>query len=368
MKIGFLAERLLQGFGVDLVIHNQANRLVDLGHDVTVYVQRTDSTFSEQKYKVVLIDSPLLFNPIKTEYKLLRRKLKFFRKEDREIWIVQTWPFYVLIPFLKGKVIVIDHGTSSTQGMYLKRKLVFWYQKYSSRLFYFAFANKILPISNWLKKSIPFYLRWKAKTVYNGADHYTSGYIRNDESISKLKIDLNITNTDTVMLYVGRLNHGEQPYKGVADLIEIYSKAKQQVPNLKLIMAGFGSESDVEYLRNLRVIPIANAPQDKLLQLFDICNFYVSASKWEGFNLPMIEAQSFGKIPIIYNIGPHKEILNSGEDSFVVDTQDEFIEKVIFLSNNEEFRKTKSEKAKLNAAKYTWDRNVEEIDKVISKL
>ena len=36
-RIGFLSERMLRGFGVDLVIHALANELAARGHDITVY-------------------------------------------------------------------------------------------------------------------------------------------------------------------------------------------------------------------------------------------------------------------------------------------------------------------------------------------
>ncbi|MEK6876320.1 MAG: glycosyltransferase family 4 protein, partial [Nanoarchaeota archaeon] len=42
------------------------------------------------------------------------------------------------------------------------------------------------------------------------------------------------------------------------------------------------------------------------------CNVYVSASLWEGFNLPAAEAQACGKKVVAFNIGSHPEIVKNG--------------------------------------------------------
>jgi glycosyltransferase involved in cell wall biosynthesis len=367
MKIGILSERLLKGFGVDLVIHNQANGLADNGHEVTVYVQRYDKTFKKQKYKVVEIDSPLLFNPIKTEYKLFRRKIKFFRNQDNSVWIVHSWPFFVLVPFLKGKVFVVDHGTVSSQGMYLKRRLVFWYQKYMSKYIYFLFANKVFAISEYIKNNLPVHVRLKTKILYNGADQYTKNYKPNSSKLESFRNKLGIEKDKIYALYVGRLNHGEQPYKGVNDLIEIYEKVREQNPKIRLIMAGFGSEQDGVELREHGIIVEVAPPEDELLMLFDICDIYVSATKWEGFNLPMIEAQSFGKVPVVYNIGPHEEILRNNIDSFIVDNQEEFIARIVDLSDNQEMRERMGREAQLNSKRYTWEKSIEQLNNYVDK-
>jgi glycosyltransferase involved in cell wall biosynthesis len=368
MKIGYLSERLRQGFGMDLLIHNQANALVDLGHEVTVYTQVHDDSYPNKKYSVVLIDSPLFVNPIKTELFLLKRKLKFFRNTNNDVWISTMYPYHVLLPFLKGKKLVIEGGTVSTRGMKLTQKLSFLYQRYFDRNFFYPFAHKVLPFSKALIGQVPFFLRFKTQVNYIGADHYTKGIELSDNDISSIIKKLNIDNSKVNMVYIGRLNHSQQPYKGVQDLVEIYQKAKKSNPNIQLIMAGFGSEEDKQELENMGIITLTNASDTELMALLKICSFYVSATKWEGFNLPMIEAQSFGKIPIIYNIGPHSELTNSGIDSFVVNSQDEFIEKVLFLSENKEFINKHKEFAIKNANIYTWKNSAYNLEEIIKSI
>jgi len=42
------------------------------------------------------------------------------------------------------------------------------------------------------------------------------------------------------------------------------------------------------------------------------CDLYVTASLWEGFNLPIAEAQACGKRVVAFNIGSHPEVVKNG--------------------------------------------------------
>ena len=52
LQIGFLTERLILGFGVDLAVHQYASYLQGQGHDVTVFFERHEPIV-ERKYRVI---------------------------------------------------------------------------------------------------------------------------------------------------------------------------------------------------------------------------------------------------------------------------------------------------------------------------
>ena len=67
MKIAMFTERLKLGFGVDLVVHEQAKRL-SKNHEVVVFAIETDPTFiSDASYAIYPLHIPLSFNPIQQE-------------------------------------------------------------------------------------------------------------------------------------------------------------------------------------------------------------------------------------------------------------------------------------------------------------
>ena len=115
---------------------------------------------------------------------------------------------------------------------------------------------------------------------------------------------------DPVMLYIGRVS----PHKGIHLLIEAFHLVRQQVPNARLLVVGKHTFSD--YSRKLRemgngVVSFAGYVDDEELpSYYAACNVYVTCSLWEGFNLPIAEAQSCGKPVVAFDIGAHKEVIN----------------------------------------------------------
>ena len=58
---------------------------------------------------------------------------------------------------------------------------------------------------------------------------------------------------------------------------------------------------------------------------------YVTASQWEGYDLPAAEAQACGKPIVAFNIGSHPEIVKKG---ILVEDSNAFAQAVIKLIQN----------------------------------
>jgi len=52
---------------------------------------------------------------------------------------------------------------------------------------------------------------------------------------------------------------------------------------------------------------------------YTICDLYVSCTLWESFNVPIIEAQACGKPVVVFNIGPHPEVID--ENGILVEAE-----------------------------------------------
>ena len=108
-----------------------------------------------------------------------------------------------------------------------------------------------------------------------------------------------------------------------------------KIPNVKLLIVGKPTFNN--YINNLKKIANKDVTftgfvDDKdLPYYYAACNVYVTASLWEGFNLPAAEAQACGKPVVAFDIGPHKEIIKKG---ILVKNKDikEFSEAVIKLA------------------------------------
>lgn len=116
--------------------------------------------------------------------------------------------------------------------------------------------------------------------------------------------------TDSLVVYVGRVS----PHKGVDLLIRAFQEARQSIPNARLIIAGKptfkGYIERLEREAGDNVTFVGVVPEDRLPQYYAAADVYATATLWEGFDMPLAEAQACGTMVVAFDIGPHKEIVN----------------------------------------------------------
>ncbi len=366
MKIGFIAERMLLGFGVDLVIDQTARGLVSMGHDVTVFPSITDNTYQKDRpgYGVVPLSVPA--NAVAPRYEFnAYKKAEFLNSQDVDLYIIETYPFFCLSLFLKKPVIIVDHGVSSTRGFPLGIRLNFFYVSFMQRHIYFPFSRHIITVSRFIQENYPFYTRKKCSVIYNGTDHY-----KNDASQVEIDIrkELNISDNAVILLYVGRLNPEKQPDKGTQELLDNFLRIKEEEENAELLMIGYGDEDDKLYIEKYGAKVMVKAPSEYMKSIYSQSDIYVSCSKWEGFNLPAAEAQTFGKPVILYKAGAHPEIVRDGETGFLVNDRNEFIEHACRLIREKDLREKMSGNASLHMKNFTWQKANERYNKKIREV
>lgn len=366
IKIGFLTERMLLGFGVDLVIDRTAEGLAERGYQVTVFASLTDGTYDEKKYKVKSIPTPAVrFFPI---YDMnARRWLDSLNQEEIDIFLIETFPFFSLIPGLNKPCIAVDHGVCSTEGFPFQTKINFFYMKTSQQHYYFKAAKKVATVSEFIKRSLPNSIQKKTTVIYNGADHYLATDNLNEKAVS-FRREIGVEVDDILLLYVGRLNPDGQPYKGVKELFEVFDRCNKSNPKIKMLMVGYGDEKDRRLIERRGIIPYIKAPAEMMPVIFNACDIYVTASRWEGFDLPAVEAQFFGKPVVVLNIGAHPEVIKNNNTGFLLPSIEEFPDILLELADDREQRLKMGEKAQKFVEKFHWERTVEEYEQLIQEV
>lgn len=367
VNIAFITDRMIKGHGVDLVVDRLADGLAKKDYICKVYCNYFDETFiSRKSYDIINLPSVKPTNPIIFE-KRVRKLSKYFNSKEIDLFIINTFPFYSLIPLLKKPVIAIDYGIISTKDLPLRRKLFYKYMQFSQNISYFRKADKIVSISKFLLESLPKYLRKKADYIYPGCNHYQQKKIYK-EDVKNFRENLGINPEDILLLYVGRLNPTNQPYKGVEELIEIFHKVSLKLKNIKLLMLGYGSKNDEEYLKNQGILAISNAPEELMPLVYSSCDIYVTCSKWEGFDLPVVEAQSFGKPAICYSTGAHPEVLLNEKTGFTVSNNLEFIKKLNSTTTDNKLRENMGKNAISYSKKFYWENTINSYESKIKEL
>lgn len=366
IKVGFITERMLLGYGVDLEIHKAAGGLAGLGYDVTVFSNLIDSTYRDSKYKLEAI--PTARTPLFPRYEWRALKWRdFFNQQDIDVYIVETFPYYSCLPFIKKHTIAVDHGVCPTTGFPLWLKLSFAYMAFNQYRLYFKYADRIVTISESIKRDLPKGLQAKAKVIYEGIDHYSPSDSCEDGG-RRIRRRFGVNDDEILLLYVGRLDPQGQPYKGVKELIEIYQAARKQDGRIRMLAVGLGGQKDETMLRRSEIIPYVNAPSEEMPSIFQSCDIYVTGSKWEGFDLPLVEAHFFGKPGIAFQVGAHPEVTVNGQTSFLVDSKEEFVKALLLLVEDKQKRLDMGESAREHASKFKWAKVVKAYDELIQEV
>jgi glycosyltransferase involved in cell wall biosynthesis len=367
LRIGFLTERLLLGFGVDLVVHRYASFLVARGHDVTVYCQRHESNVPRD-YKVVDISQrggPVLTGSMSRN---IVNFAKFFNACPVDAWVVNTSPFYEIAPLLCAPCVVIEYGTPPSKffteaiGRHLDASVDYRFRQVFPHL---RPCDRILCISRSLQAWLPQAIRASSGVLYLGCDHYRRA---TECEARAFRQNLGVTEKDVLVLWVGRVQVAEdqQPYKGFPEFVAIAERVMSLEPAMKFVVVGRGGEAEAMFLRSRKIIACLNLADDRMGTAFAAADIFMSTTRWEGFNLPLLEAQ-FQGIPVLaYNHGPHPEVSQNGLTGLLVEDSESMTEQLIALSRDRERRARLASNTQAFAAEFSWERSCGKLERAIN--
>lgn len=220
-------------------------------------------------------------------------------------------------------------------------------------------ANSIVAISNFVKKSAQEVFELNDEdvvVVHNGVDYEYFASFKKERNADALRL-----------VYVGRLY--EQ--KGVGLLIESISNAPDSIP-IKLRVVGRGpQQKELEELsKKLNIsdrIEFLGLRMDVPELLGDEHFFVHPATLEEGFGITLIEAMSEGIPCIAFDKGAIPEIINDGENGFIIKEESvealtKTIEKCYEVINSDKYN-SMSEKASSTGEKFDIKKMVEKLEK-----
>lgn len=161
---------------------------------------------------------------------------------------------------------------------------------------------------------------------------------------------------ENIILYVGRFSKILQS-KGQDVLIAAFRKiCEDGLKDWKLVLAGgveIGVGNYIKELENLSQglpVEIIQSPNfDTLKDLYGRSRIFWSASgygqneledpqKMEHFGITVVEAMAGGVVPVIFDGGGHKEIVEDSKNGYLWSSLDELVEKTsALISNNKQF-------------------------------
>lgn len=366
-NIAFLTERMRLGFGVDLVVDQVAAGLAERGHEVTVYASYEDGTYHGRPYRLERFSVPAIKYAPLYDLEAARRAKRFgLAARGHDLFLIETQPFFCLIPWLARRAIAVDHGVVDARGFPLRVKANFAFAETMQQRLYFRRANRIVTVSEFLRRDLPASLQPRTTAIHNGADHYPPA---TDVEVKAMRDRLGFVDDEVMLLYLGRLNPHHQPYKGTEELLETYRalSAAGELPNARLVMAGFGADTDADWVRSGGAVPFTNVPVDDMPALLGAADLFVTASKWEGFNLNLVEAQRAGAPAIAYRRGAHPEVVRDGETGLLVRSNRGFADAMRELVRDHGRRRQMGANAREWAATFAWRTAADRYEAVIAE-
>lgn len=324
MRILVLVAHWDGGFGVARVVREQVVRLAARGHDVTVGCMSR------------LMDAPPGVELVAVPWKAWGLRT-YLEEGGWDCVVAHTQDFMEAIASCTGPVrILYDHGEPPPD--FFPEERVVREAAIRRRKEYLAPAvDHVVCISEFMRRSIGIA---DALVVHNGADHL---------EVVERKSPPRALAEPLRLLCISRMGRGERTYKGLTDLVTLAASLK---PEWATTLAGRGSPQDREELEAQGLEVVSNPSDAEMAGLIADCDALVSLSRWEGFNLPLVEAGIAGKAAYALDHGPHREVV-----PIVFQTVEEMGSYLASVTRGrlaEDGKRTRE-----HVSRFRWDRNVD---------
>lgn len=315
-KIAILTPTFSHYSGIDRVVEAQASGYAKKGYEVAVFALEAD--FKPKGFKLEVLGMP---------------KNLFMQRLYRLLFFLDFNKIKKAADRLKGYNTVISHFYPMNWiACHAKKKYNIIYIYYNHGIGYswlfgnifekaymklFSFFNKLslknidsaVSVSKFMQKELKKEAGIDSKVVYNKIDKKR---FRKGINGAKVRRLLKIRSNEKLLLFVGRLS----PHKNVHILLEIFKIVNQKLPNTKLLIVG--KPTFPNYYKKLKNLADKNVifkefvDDKELPYYYAACDLYVTASLWEGFNLPAAEAQACGRKVVAFNVCSHPEVVKKG--------------------------------------------------------
>ncbi|UCD26932.1 MAG: glycosyltransferase family 4 protein [Candidatus Bathyarchaeota archaeon] len=369
MKIAMVTKQMLFGYGIDEVVHILSREMARRGYEIDVITSQRE--VQPDGYQVIVF-KPLLI-PFANSY-WQTHFLQDFRSVTPITRILKDYdvtvtfdPMHLIgaiakltlrVPIMAYYFGVVPPNVLDSPARRLEsmRQRLIWNTS-------FVFADCIMTNSKHSRGLLPKHLRSKAIVNYHGIEHI----INRDTKLSPMefKEKLNIQGKKLI-LSVARFS---SPYKNMSGMVRRFKRLKKRIPNIALLLVGRGSPREIKPFCQLEdTFVLANISNKLLRVCFASCDVYCSTSLWEGYNIPLVAAQTNGKPVVAYRVGAHSEVVADKITGFLAETDREFDNYLADLLENEDLRKRMGREAAEHAKKFTWDSSVEKFEDTIRKV
>ena len=252
------------------------------------------------------------------------------------------------------------------EGLSAKRKLLKLICSFSPRMYSRLYRDHL---------SIYYYEIAKHADRFIMLDEkYTDRIIANSKSLIDIKKIDAIVNPITfspnnktvkkenIILFVGRLTN---PQKNVTGFLDVWSVLRTKLPHWKAIVLGDGEhrEASEAYMRKAKLDNIEfKGNVENIADYYAKSKILCMTSSYEGWPMVLMEAMSFGCVPVVYDtFEAVHNIVDNGENGLVVPMFEtsRMVEAILSLANEENVRIKLSVNGKNKLKSFTAEKIVD---------
>ena len=334
-------------------------------------------------------DDALVLENVRHDLNLNDKKnarLISLKAQNKFIWALWTMPKffltnkidifhteYILPLFIPGRVKVVTHihdvSFKVYRQMILKKDLFFLDLLIPRSI---RRSDKIIAVSQFTKDEIlRFYPKAKNKieVIFNSINLIISDSSKESREAIREKYNL----PEKFILYIGTL----QPRKNIPVLIDAYAKIKNEIPGVKLVLAGdrnahnFDAHIQEALLKNNLsqdvIFPGFIDTKDKAI-VCEMAEIFVFPSLYEGFGIPILEAMSVGTPVVASDIAPHREVAGEAALFFNPILAEELATQIKDIVKNPDLHDKLAARGKERSQKFSWRESAERMVAIFKSL
>lgn len=263
--------------------------------------------------------------------------------------------------------VITDLAVFRMPEVYKYSRVLLWKQQYRALC---SRADRFVAISEFTKREMTELLGIPAKNIlvlYCAAPEHIM-QVCSPATLNALRAKYQLP--DRFVLFVGNSN----PRKNLERLIIAFDQMKQRSGlQVSLVIAG-GQGWKFDPSITLRGVPSAKdiffigyVPDEEIAALYSAAELFVFPSLYEGFGIPIIEAQKCGTPVITSNTSALPEV--GGDAAVYVDPMDvaELAHEMETLLQSRVLKESLSAKGKENAARFSWEESAQQLTDYIER-
>jgi glycosyltransferase involved in cell wall biosynthesis len=227
-------------------------------------------------------------------------------------------------------------------------------------------ADRFIAVSESTKRDLleffPALDEKKIHVVHHGFDADFFGTKLSSQEISETLENYKLQAT-SYCLYVGAL----QPRKNLVRLIKAFGRAKERIPEMRLVLVGEPAWLSDSILKAYETSPYRNdiiltgrVSFADLRVLYQGARLFVFPSLYEGFGLPILEAFAADVPVLTADNSSLREVAGTGALYVNAGDENDIAEKMMTLWSDEKLCQSLRGQAELELGRFSWDKTARE--------